>query len=76
MKCPYKCSEKPFILQDCISEPGATPREGDIGMCYSCKGWWKIVNSETVKYVPTAEEVLEVQKELIASRERFIQRTK
>lgn len=76
MTCPYLCSSKDWIFVDCITESDAIPDEGDIGMCYACKSWWKIVNGETVQYVPTAEEVLEVQKELIASRERFIQRTK
>lgn len=56
MRCPYGCTPFEFGFQDCVSFPGRLPKEGDVGMCYVCGGWWTISGRQCVKYVPTPEE--------------------
>lgn len=72
MKCPHGCTPRVnYAFHDCVNEPGAQPEEGDVGICYTCGGWWQLRNGDFVKYAPTAEEVAMVMPEMSASRERF-----
>lgn len=57
MKCPYNCTGKDFGFNDCPDNPGAIPKEGDVGICATCGGWWQILHGETLEYVPTDEEL-------------------
>jgi len=70
LRCPYLCTSKPFAFNDCITQPGHEPEDGDIGCCAVCGGWWILVNGVCEKYDPTLEEMKMVVPEFPASRER------
>jgi hypothetical protein len=40
-----------------VDSPGATPGEGDGGMCGKCGQWWTITFGEVVVYEPSVEEL-------------------
>lgn len=71
MKCPHACTDKDFAFTDCLEEPGAVPSEGDIGVCYRCGGWWRIVNGKAVQYLPTEQEQRFATSQMSSSRQRF-----
>lgn len=74
MRCPH-CL-KSFDYQDCLTEPGAEPRDGDIGICYGCGGWWAQIEGCPHTYTPTREEMEGAYAQLSASRERFVEEEK
>lgn len=71
MKCPHECSSMNYYFQDCLTEPGSQPGEGDIGVCYTCGGWWKIVGGLVAKYTPMQEELELAMPQMSQSKERF-----
>lgn len=75
MKCPYNCINKDFDFNDCLNNPGALPKNNDIGYCYLCGGWWQMINEELKTYIPTTKEQTLVTSQLIASRQRFLNKT-
>lgn len=69
VKCPH--CEKTFDWQDCITEPGAVPQEGDAGICAQCCEWWELSDGRPRKYKPTREEMEMAFDEMEDSVKRF-----
>ncbi len=72
MKCPHAdCTTEEFAYATSPAYPEAVPGEGDVGVCYTCGGWWQIKEGVTVKYTPTPEELQYTSREMGSSRDRF-----
>ncbi len=69
MNCPT-CGVE-FEYSDCVSTPGATPKEGDGGVCTRCEKWWTIKAGVVVVYEPTAEDLALVVDQWQESVKRF-----
>lgn len=73
MKCPYQdCMYKNRDWDDFDSVDGKRiiPKENDVGICYTCGGWWQIVNGVAEMYTPTKEELEAAMKAMPKTRQR------
>ncbi len=69
MICPH--CEIDCDFDDCVTDPGKKPAEGDAGMCVQCFGWWTIKDGKVIEYLPTDDELLFVASQFEASDIRF-----
>ncbi len=51
----YNCG-LPEILAEAMDGSGATPQEGDGGICAECGAWWRLWDGKRVPYTPDDED--------------------